>query len=311
LVVNNILLTAALATVFLGTLFPLIMEATTGKTISVGAPYFLLTFVPLMSAAILILPFAIAMSWKRADLKPIAQRLMAVAALSLVVAGFGAFTRKGEDVMSALTLMAGLAMSAWLILGSLQMVVQRAGLKGAGVMRRLLGLPLSFYGMTLAHMGLGLFILGATYETHQKRATVEVMTVGAEIKLAHYTIGLSAVESVEGPNYTAVQARLRVKDAGGRQICEAKPERRFYPASQQATSEVALCPNLLNDLYFVLGEPHTDADGKTEWQVRALYNPLVHLIFFGPLVMLLGGLLSLSDRQLRLGISRKTKEVKA
>jgi cytochrome c-type biogenesis protein CcmF len=307
LVVNNILLTAALATVFLGTMFPLLMEALAGKTISVGAPYFLLTFVPLMLAAIVILPFAIVMSWKRADVKPIAQRLMALAGLSVVLGVIGALGHKGVSGLSYMTLACGLGFGAWLILGSLRALIDRVSPLNGTVARRLRGLPLAFLGMTCAHIGLGVFILGASYENHVKLAHVEALKVGGEISIADKRVTLMAVGSVDGPNYQAIQATLRVRDAHDRAICEAKPQRRFYPASRQTTSEVALCLNALDDLYFVLGEPQTDEAGQTLWQVRALYNPWVHLIFFGPMIMLLGGVLSLCDRHLRFGVAKKAK----
>jgi cytochrome c-type biogenesis protein CcmF len=163
-VLNNLFLTAACATVLLGTLYPLILEAATGATISVGPPYFALTFVPLMAVAFLILPAGPLLAWKRGDLKGVGQRLAVAAGLAILcaLAGWMAFEPRKA-------LAAGRArLGAWLILGALAEIAERVRLFRVGLaesLRRARALPLGAWGMTLAHAGLGVFVLGAVVET--------------------------------------------------------------------------------------------------------------------------------------------------
>ncbi|ESQ79562.1 heme lyase CcmF/NrfE family subunit [Asticcacaulis sp. YBE204] len=302
LVLNNLLIFVALSTVCLGTLYPLLMEATTGKTISVGAPYYGLSFIPAMGAAMLILPFASLMAWKRGDLKSVWKRLILAAGISLLLALLGATLMGHSDAKSALSLGVGFGLGGWVILGSWQVIQSRTQLLKvpfAEAWRRFRGLPLATHGMVLAHVGLGLFVLGAVVETQTKLTAVDHLAVGQKLKLGAYEVTLTDLTRVAGPNYEAQRGILSVRDAWGK-VCEAMPERRFYPASSTVTTEVALCFRPLNDLYFVLGEPSPQG-----WQVRALYNPWARLIFFGPLLMAVGGVLSLFDRRLRVGVASK------
>jgi cytochrome c-type biogenesis protein CcmF len=149
-------------------------------------------------------------------------------------------------------------------------------------------------------------VLGACVETAGKRETAAVLTPGEQLVVGGRTLTLQAVEPVEGPNYAAERARLVAVDGRGRRLCEAAPERRLYPASMQTTSEVALCGTGASDLYVVLGERRPTPEGHG-WLVRAYWNPLAKLIFLGPALIALGGLVSLSDRRLRLAAPVRTR----
>jgi cytochrome c-type biogenesis protein CcmF len=303
LVLNNLFIAAATAAVLFGTLFPLIRQALSGDAVSVGAPYFNRTFAPIMAAALVILPIAPLMPWKRADLKGAMQRLGVAAGLAVAtaIASF-VLARPGQAITAA-----GLALGVWLIAGTLTELAQRArggGARAGEVWRRLLQLPRGAWGMTLAHIGLGLFIIGATMESSGRIEAAKVLGLGDSMGVAGYQMALSKVGDVDGANYTAQRATLAVT-RNGAPVCQAAPERRFYPASQQTTSRVTICVRGLSDLYLVLGEPRTGAGGQPTWLIRAYWNPWVRLIFLGPLLMAFGGGVSLSDRRLRFGLPRR------
>jgi cytochrome c-type biogenesis protein CcmF len=303
LVLNNLFLAAATAAVLFGTLFPLIRQALSGDAVSVGPPYFNRTFAPLMAAVLLILPIAPLMPWKRADLKGAVQRLWVAAGLAVATAVLTfALARPGQAVTAL-----GVALAVWLIAGTLTELVERArggGAKVGEVWRRLSQLPRGAWGMSLAHIGLGLFILGAAMETSGRIEAAKVLGLGDSMSVAGYQLALGKVGNVDGANYTAERATLAVT-RNGAPVCQALPERRFYPASQQTTSRVTICVRGLSDLYMVLGEPRIGAGGQPAWLIRAYWNPWVRLIWLGPLLMAFGGGVSLSDRRLRFGLPRR------
>jgi cytochrome c-type biogenesis protein CcmF len=302
LVMNNILLAAATVTVLLGTLYPLMREAATGEAISVGPPFFNLTFTPFMALLMLLIPLGPLLAWKRADAKGVLQRLVFAAVVALG-AGFLAFALVQPRKALA---SAGLAMGTWLIAGSLTELAERTRafrVSGAETWRRLTGLPRGSWGMTLAHLGLGVFVLGACFETGWKVEAAETLPIGGHLSVGAYELTLEAIKGVDGPNYDAERATIHAVKAG-REVCTPTPERRFYPAGGQTTSEVSICTLGASHLYVVLGE-RRDGAGAPVWLVRAYWNPWALLIFGGPMIMALGGLLSLSDRRLRLGVGRR------
>ncbi|HLK26639.1 MAG TPA: heme lyase CcmF/NrfE family subunit [Caulobacteraceae bacterium] len=301
LVLNNLFIAAATAAVLFGTLYPLIRQALSGDAVSVGAPYFSRTFGPIMASVLVLLPLAILMPWKRADLVGAAQRLWLAAVLALAGAAFALLIARPGDAVTA----AGIALGVWIVAGTLTELFERVRGGGAGAAwRRLVGLPRGSWGMSLAHLGLGVFILGAALETSGRIEAAKVLSAGQSIQVGAYQLSLGKVGDVQGPNYTAQRAILAVTRSG-RAICQAAPERRFYPANRQSLSRVAICLQGPSDLYLVLGEPRTADDGRAGWLVRGYWNPFVRLLFLGPLLMAFGGALSLSDRRLRLGVPRR------
>jgi cytochrome c-type biogenesis protein CcmF len=301
LVANNILLAAATATVLLGTLFPLIREAMTGQSISVGPPYFNLTFAPLMALLALLLPAGPLLAWKRGDARSAVRRLRAA---GLVALAFGLLALALLGPAKLLGTL-GLALGAWLVAGAFVEIAERTRLfraSAAESWRRFTGLPRGAWGMTLAHLGLGVFVLGAVYETAWKLETAEALSIGGTLDVGAYHVTLDAVSQVEGPNFDADEAAITVTKAG-RVICRVQPQRRLYPAGGQTTSEVGLCYQGASHIYVVLGERRAAAE--PQWLVRAYWNPWASLIFIGPVIMALGGAVSLSDRRLRLGVGRR------
>ena len=308
LVLNNLFLTTAAATVLLGTLYPLILQAVNGATVSVGPPYFNMTFTPLMAAALLILPAGPLLAWKRGDLKGALQRLTLAAGLAILAGFIGWLAFQPRTAMAT----AGMALGAWLIFGSLSEWAGRIRLfraPGGESLRRAKGLPLAAWGMTLAHLGLGVFVLGAVVETGFKAEAAAVLTPGQSVAAGPYVARLEEVKIVEGPNYLAERGVLTVSRADGAAPRTIAAERRFFPTGGQTTTEVGLDFRGADDVYLTLGERRLDAaTGQPGgWQVRMYFNPWARLIFLGPALMALGGLLSLLDRRLRLAAGARRK----
>ena len=304
LVLNNLFLTAACATVLLGTLYPLILEAANGSTISVGPPYFALTFVPLMAVALLILPAGPLLAWKRGDLPGVLQRLAVAAGLAPLLALAGWLMFEPRKALSA----AGIGLGAWLIVGALAETAERVRLFRSPLaesLRRAKGLPLGAWGTTLAHAGLGVFVLGAVVETGYRAEAARPVAIGEVVEAGPWAVRLDDVRVVEGPNYLAERGLLTVTLRSGAAPRQITAERRFFPAGGQTTTEVGLDFRGLDDVYVVLGERGQSATGAPAWNVRVWWNPWARLIFLGPAIMALGGVLSLMDRRLRLGVGQR------
>jgi cytochrome c-type biogenesis protein CcmF len=305
LVLNNLFLAAATSCVMLGTLYPLIVQAVTGEAISVGGPYFALTFGPLMVACLLILPAGPLLAWKRGDLLGALQRLW-VAALIALAAGLVSFLIIApRKIVPVLVMTVGF----WLIAGSAAELAGRLNLgalrrgDGGQVWRRLKGLPRGQWGMTLAHIGLGVFVLGAACELSWRTETAQSLVIGQSMRAGAYTLTLKNLSQVDGPNFSAHEAALLVAPDRGAPFT-VTPERRFYPAQRQTTSKVAIQRRGASDLYVVLGDERP-VNGASAWLVRVFINPWARLIFAGPLLMALGGAISLSDRRIRLAAGRR------
>ena len=314
LVLNNLFLTAAAATVLLGTLYPLLLKGFSGATISVGEPYFNAVFVPLMAMACVLLPAGPFLAWKRGDMIGAMQHLRLAAILALVAAIGGYFLFEPKKALAAF----GLGLGCWLIIGSISEVMVRAKafkVPLAESLRRARGLPLGAWGMALAHAGLGVFILGAVVESSFKVEQGRALAIGHTLEAGPWKVKLEAVEIVEGPNYLAEQGRLRVMPVDGKaKEKTVTSERRFFPAGAKTTTEVGLDFRGLDDVYVVMGERTRTDEGQAAWFIRLHYNPWARLIFLGPALMALGGLVSLMDRRLRVGATgskrrKKTPEV--
>ena len=303
LVLNNLFLSAAVSTVLLGTLYPLIRQAISGDAISVGPPYYNLTFAPLMTVMLLVLPIGPLLAWKRGDLAGALRRLVIAAAVAVVAAGLVFVAIAPHKALAA----GGAGLGLWLIAGSLTELAERVRLGRASPtesLRRLRGLPRGGFGTTLAHIGVGVFILGAACETAFRVEAAAVLSPGDSLQVGAYALRLISVGEVEGSNYLAERGAVMVTKAG-QVVCQGHPERRLYAPGRQTTTKVALCLQNLGDVYVVMGEQRAGPHGAPGWLIRAYWNPLARLIFIGPLLMGLGGAISLSDRRLRLGVPKR------
>ena len=178
------------------------------------------------------------------------------------------------------------------------------------VANRLTGLPRGAYGMTLAHIGVGVFVLGACVETGWRVEAAQALKLGDSVQVGAYSLSLTDVTQAEGPNYSAERATVRIKGPAGDSVLY--PERRFYPANRQTVSQVAIETHGPSDLYVVFGERREGTGaGEPSWLVRAYWNPWARMIFGGPLLMALGGLVSLSDRRLRMAAGARARAAAA
>jgi cytochrome c-type biogenesis protein CcmF len=296
LVLNNLFLTTATATVLVGTLYPLVVEAITGDKISVGAPFFNLTFGPLMVPLLAIVPFGPVLAWKRGDLYGAAQRLMAAFAGALLAVLAVTIFVDGASVFAAL----GTGLAVWLILGALTDIALKSGFGSvsAGIMlRRFAGLPRSVFGTALAHLGVGLTTLGLVGVLSFEQEKILTMRPGETMDIAGYTLRFGGLTPARGPNYTEDRGRFELIGADGAAQSELVSSKRFYTARGMPTTEAGIRTMGFSQLYVSLGDE--TADGGVV--VRVWWKPMVTLIWIGGLVMMTAGAVSLMDRRLRVG----------
>jgi cytochrome c-type biogenesis protein CcmF len=301
LILNNLFLTAAAATVVVGTLYPLALEALTGTKISVGAPFFNLTFAPLMAVLLIIVPFGPLLAWKRGDLMAAAQRLMFAFGVAIAAAIVAAALAGTQSVLALF----GVWLAAWLIAGALSELAYRVRLGAiplADSARRLTGLPRSALGTAIAHAGLGLTVLGLVCASTWGSELIRSMKPGDTADLAGYSITLRDFNKTSRSDYDQTAVVFTIA-RDGRGVTTMTPSKRTYARRQTTTTEAAIRTIWFSQLYLSLGD--IDADGTTT--VRAYFKPLVTLIWLGAVVMAIGGLMSLSDRRLRVGAPRPAR----
>jgi cytochrome c-type biogenesis protein CcmF len=299
LIMNNLLLSVATATVFIGTLYPLFLDATTGEKVSVGPPFFNAAFVPVMMPLVLLIAVGPMLAWKRGDLPGAMARLWTAAAVSAAVAVFVWSLQTGNSLGPIV----GFAFAGWLAGGAVTEWAERIALFRGPIsasLARIAGLPRSSHGMTLAHLGLAIFICGAVADSFWREEITVNAKPGETISIAGYDVTLEKIERGQGPNYQTETAHMRVM-RNGEEVTILLPERRFYPVQQMPTTEAAIHSTFLADLYAAIGE----GGSQEGWTVRIWHNPLVPWIWAGCLIMVIGGLVSLSDRRLRIGAPKR------
>ena len=297
LVFNNLFLSVASLAVFIGTLYPLLLEALTGAKISVGAPFFNLTAMPLMIPLFVVIPIGQKLAWKRGDLLGALQRLWWIAALAIVVAAGVGFAMQGGPIMA----LAGIALGLYLVVGALDDLVDRALRAGvANIGSRLRAIPRSVFAMAIAHAGAGIMVLGIAATAFEQEKIVSLKP-GESVPLGAYMLTLNGFAPETGPNFTSMVARFSLRDGTG-VVAELAPAKRIYIGRQMPTSEVGRYRHGFSEVYVAIGE--TSEGSRVD--LRAYDKPFVLLIWLGPLFMAIGGLLSLSDRRLRVGAPRRT-----
>ena len=303
LVLNNLFLTTATATVLIGTLYPLLVESVTGDKISVGPPFFNMTFIPLAIPLLIAVPFGPLLAWKRGDLYAVSQRLFAAFGGALLAVLFAFFFVDGVGVLAAF----GGGVAVWLMLGSLTDLALKAGVGNVSpgvAWRRFRGLPRSVFGTALAHIGLGVTTLGIVGVTTLEVERIAIMQPGDTLPVAGYTLRYEGLSPHQGPNFTEEQGRFTYIDRNGRERGEIVSSKRIYTARQMPTTEAGIVTRGFSQLYVALGD--TTPNGIV---VRAWWKPAVLLIWIGSVFMMAGGTVSLLDRRLRVGApsARKTK----
>jgi cytochrome c-type biogenesis protein CcmF len=283
LVLNNLFLTTACATVFVGTLYPLALEVLTGDKISVGAPFFNLTFGPLFVPVLIALPFGPLLAWKRGDLLGAAQRLTAAGLVALIaIAVLSAWTGGGGTFAPL-----AIWLAVFVVAGALSDLAERTGLfrvPFATAIRRARGLPRSNWGTAFAHAGVGIALMGIVCETTWNSEYIGSMKPDDIAMVAGYELRLDGVTQRQGPNYREMVAQFTVI-LDGEQLSLMTPSKRNFTTRAMSTTEAALLTRGASQLYISLGD--TAADGAIA--VRIYHKPLVLLIWFGPVLMAFGG----------------------
>ncbi|MGB8401100.1 heme lyase CcmF/NrfE family subunit [Bradyrhizobium sp.] len=300
---NNVMLATATATVFIGTFYPLVIDMIGNDKISVGPPYYSMTFVPIMIPLLLAMPLGPILKWKRDDVRSALARLNLPAYASLLIAIIVLMFTSGQKVLVAFFM----AVAAWLVFGSLAMLANRTRLGAttlAGSLKLARTTPLAFYGLVLAHAGIGVTVAGITGMTAWATEKIEMLQPGQSLQLSGYEVKLRSIGSVPGPNYEAEQGTFDITRDGAT-VTQLVSERRFYPVRQQQTTAAGIRTNLISNLYVTLGEPN----GKGSWAVRFYYHPFMPLVWIGALMMAFGGFVSLCDRRLRVGAPQRSVRV--
>jgi len=296
LLANNLLLLVAASSVLLGTLYPLIIDALGLGKLSVGPPFFEAVFVPIMTPAIFLIGVGPISRWKQMSLPTLAIRLrwaFAVSVISALIAPY--FMGEWKPLVSF-----GLLLAFWIIVCAFVNIKHRINNSGQGsLFSRLVKQSRSYYGMHCAHLGVAVFIIGVTLVNSYETEKDVRMDIGSKVTVGGYTFQFNGVSDVIGPNYKAVRGEIAVIQ-DDKVIRELHPEKRTYNASGMAMTEAAIDTGLFRDLYVALGEPLAN----NAWVVRAYHKPFVDWIWFGCLLMAIGGILSVTDRRYRLKISK-------
>ena len=272
ILINNIIMVVVCATVFLGTIYPLLVEAFTNNKISVGEPYFNSTVVPIMIPAILIMGVGPILSWGKENKLEVFKKISPSIILTLIITALIILIYRSYSLIGIL----GIVLASWIISNNFIILFKK--------------LPSHSRGMIIAHLGIGLLILGITGSSVWQEEKVVRMKINNEIKIKEYNIVFKEINEVKGPNYIALQGNFLVFGEKKKIITQLKPENRFYPVTSNFTTEASIHTNLIRDLYIVLG----DGDPENGWVVRIYYNPLVIWIWIGALSIFVGGLVSMN-----------------
>ncbi|SOZ62672.1 periplasmic heme lyase subunit with CcmH, transfers heme from CcmE to apocytochrome c, cytochrome c-type biogenesis [Cupriavidus taiwanensis] len=295
LLANNVLLAVAAATVLLGTLYPLLVDVLGLGKISVGPAYFEQVMVPLMAPAVLLMGAAPLARWRHGDLPGMARRLRWAAVASAALALALLLALRNASALSGL----GLLLAAWCVLSAVASVAARLQPQRGRRLAALRQFTPGYWGMLLAHAGVGVFIAGVTLVCGQESLRELPMRAGDSVSVGGYAFRFAGVTQAGGPNYDALRGTL-VASRDGRRVAVLHPERRIYRSQDMPTTEAAIDSGVTRDLYVALGE-HVGSDaGGSAWAVRIHVKPFVGWIWAGCVLMALGGLLAVCDKRYRL-----------
>ncbi len=302
LLANNVVLVAAAGSVLLGTLYPLLMDSLGAGKISVGPPYFDAVFVAIMAPGLFLMGLGPLARWKKTSLPEIGTRLRVAAVISVLTALLVPLAMGKITLMSAV----GVFMGIWVVSTTLILLINRIKsrqITTPNLLENIKSIPLAFYGMLLAHLGIGVFILGVTlvkgYESEQDLR----MEVNDVAKVGALSFKFEGAKEMTGPNYTASQGRF-VVTSNAKEIAVLHPEKRFYPVQGSVMTEADIEAGVFKDMYVSLGEPLENG----AWSVRIYIKPFVQWIWAGCILMALGGILALMDRRYRIVNKKTAKE---
>lgn len=297
LILNNLLLTVACGIVLVGTLYPMALEAITGDKISVGGPFFNSTVVWVFMPLLLALPFGLFLAWKRGNLADAAKRLVPAAILAAIAGGVAAaFGADGKESLA-------MALGMFVLAGAVWEILWRARFLSAPLSetaRRIWNMRRGQFGATLGHVGLAVTVIGIAGATAWNVERLAVMKIGDTIDLGGYQLTFRKVYERPGPNYAEFGGDFDLK-SGSELIGTITSSKRKYDAPPQVTTAAGISPRPLGDVYVVLGNEENGA-----FPIRAYFHPFVRWIWGGALIMFLGGLVSLLDRRLRVGLPQRS-----
>ena len=273
ILVNNILMMIVCATVFLGTIYPLLIEAITNNKISVGAPYFNSTVVPIMLPAILVMGIGPILAWNREDKSKFFKKILP----SILLTGLMSITIFSIYQSYNFIGVAGIILAFWIISNNIIMFFKK--IKNYS------------NGMLISHLGMGLLILGITGSSIWQEEKIIRLQVNNSTQINQYNIFFKEIYEVKGPNYVAIKGNFTVYDKKKNFITKLEPENRYYPITNIFTTEASIHTNLFRDLYIVLGEGNLNKG----WILKIYYNPLVIWIWIGALIIFLGGIVSIKN----------------
>jgi len=307
LLLNNVLLSTASATVLLGTLYPLFADALHLGKVSVGPPFFNSVFVPLMTPMLILMGVGPLLAWKRGDALGAVRRLWValVAAAVVIAATWVVAGGSVTDVGVAL----GMGLGAWLLVATLVEWAERVKLfrvSPSETWSRAVNLPRAAYGMTVAHVGTALLVMGIVGNAAWKWETIQVMHPGETLSLGSHAIVFEGAERLPGPNYDAIRGHFRLLDDDGDTVTGMAPEKRQYTTPPMATTEAAIHTTGGTDYYAVIGDSSPES-GEGAFVTRFYVEPFVPFLWYGALLMGVGGLVSLSDRRHRVGAPRRAR----
>tara|TARA_Y100000590_G_scaffold265773_1_gene298555 strand:- start:13776 stop:15674 length:1899 start_codon:yes stop_codon:yes gene_type:complete len=272
ILINNIIMVIVCATVFLGTVYPLVVEAFLNKKISVGEPYYNTVIVPMMFPAIIIMGLASSLSWGKDKILKVMKENFLSIVLTILSSLMFLYLYKLRNIVGVV----GVFLAFWIIVNNLIALAQMKKLK-------------VFKSMIIAHLGLGFLILGITASSIWQEEKIVRMKINDNTKLQKYNIIFQKIDEVVGKNFVAIQGKFSIYNDEKKIIAELKPENRFYPVTKNMTSEASIHTNILRDLYIVIG----DGNLKDGWVVRLYYNPLVMFIWIGAFFIFLAGLVAI------------------
>ena len=294
LVLNNLLLLCAIATVFLGTFYPLVIEALTSDKITVGPPYYNMIFAPIMTLLIAAMAVGPMLKWKRDTFSRIRRSLLLMSLIVLFV--IIVVAALGRAFVGAI----GFGIAAWLLVGTLITYGQKLRIGTTKVSKlnlwgRFRTLPAMTHGFALAHIGMAITVFGVAAMSSWSAQTKERLKLGEKMLVGAYTLELVQARQGEGPNYLTTEIDLRLSRDEDEELSILGVESRFYPVERETTSEGSMDVTLTRNVYAALGE----GDPERGWVIDAYYHPLVSWIWGGAIIMAIGGFVSLADRRIR------------
>jgi len=273
ILINNVLMIVVCATVFLGTIYPLIIEAFINKKISVGEPYFNSTTIPIIIPAILVMGVGPILAWNKDKKGKIFKKILPSILLTIIMTTLIFSFYQSYNFIG----MIGIILGFWIISNNIILLIK----KNRNYSK----------GMLIAHLGIGLLILGITGSSNWQEEKITRLKVNKSTQINEYNIIFKEINEIKGPNYVAIEGNFMVYDKNKNYITNLKPENRYYPITKTFTTEASIHTNLSRDLYIVLGEGNL-TDG---WVVKVYHNPLVIWIWIGALIIFTGGIVSTSN----------------